>query len=164
VVPLIGYVDRFSARPGETVAVKVSSELGDPYRADLVRIIHDDANPGGPGVKFEEVPSSFAGIYRSRDRVARIGHASAVTPTSLGFMRSGHSSGVRIPASGSRRQQRSKGIADYAFVSTNYGLDLGPKIVATGFLPTHPTALDDLLDVSVPLCRSGRGGSARDCC
>jgi len=47
VVPLIGYVDRFSARPGETVAVKVSSELGDPYRADLVRIIHGDANPGG---------------------------------------------------------------------------------------------------------------------
>ena len=45
-VPLIGYVDRFSARPGETVAVKVSSELGDPYRADFVRIIHGDANPG----------------------------------------------------------------------------------------------------------------------
>ena len=62
-VPLIGYVDRFSARPGETVAVKVSSELGDPYRADLVRIIHGDANPGGPGLKFEEVPASSAGIY-----------------------------------------------------------------------------------------------------
>jgi len=41
VVPLVGYVDRFSARPGETVAVKVSSELGNPYRADLVPIIHD---------------------------------------------------------------------------------------------------------------------------
>jgi hypothetical protein len=35
VVPLIGYVDRFSAGPRETVAVKVSSEFGDPYRADL---------------------------------------------------------------------------------------------------------------------------------
>src|ERR1700748_1035103 len=58
---------------------------------------------------------------------------------------------------------RSKGIADHAFVSTNYGLDLGPKIVATRLLPAHPTALDDLLDVSVPLCRSGRGGRARDC-
>lgn len=41
-VPLIGYVDRFSARPGETVAVKVSSKLGDPYRAELVRDIDDD--------------------------------------------------------------------------------------------------------------------------
>jgi len=46
VVPLIGYVDRFSAGPRETVAVKVSCELGDAYRADLVRIIHGSANPG----------------------------------------------------------------------------------------------------------------------
>jgi hypothetical protein len=42
VVLLIGYVDRFSARPGETVAVKVFNELGDPYRTELVRDIHDD--------------------------------------------------------------------------------------------------------------------------
>ena len=44
--------------------------------------------------------------YAEADRVARMGRANAVTPTSPGFMRSGHSSGVRIPASGSRRQQR----------------------------------------------------------
>ena len=43
-VPLIGYVDRFAAGPRE-VAVKVSSEFGDAYRADLIRIIHGDANP-----------------------------------------------------------------------------------------------------------------------
>ena len=61
VVPLIGYVDRFSARPGERIAVKVSSQFGEPYRADLVRIIHGDANPAGPGLKFEEVPAAFAG-------------------------------------------------------------------------------------------------------
>jgi hypothetical protein len=48
-----------------------------------------------------------------------------------------------------------KGIADHAFVSTNCDLDLGPKIVATRLLPAHPTVLDDLLNVSVPLCRSG---------
>ena len=42
-------------------------------------------------------------LSRRSDRVARMGHANAMTPTSPGFMRSGHSSGVRIPASGSRR-------------------------------------------------------------
>jgi hypothetical protein len=57
---------------------------------------------------------------------------------------------------------RSKGIADHAFVSTDGRLDLGPKIVATRLLPAHPTVLDDLLDVSVPLCRRGRGGRTRD--
>ena len=79
-VPLIGYVDRFSARPGETVAVKVSSELGDPYRADFVRIIHGDANPGGPGLKFEEIPASFAGTYRSRSQPLHLGSCGLVLP------------------------------------------------------------------------------------
>src|SRR6201996_4027044 len=40
------------------------------------------------------------------DCVARMGHANAVTPTSPGFMQSGHSSDVRVLASGSGRQQR----------------------------------------------------------
>ena len=46
-VPLIGYVDRFSARPGERIAIKVSSQLDQPYQADLIRIIHADPNPAG---------------------------------------------------------------------------------------------------------------------
>jgi hypothetical protein len=65
-VPLIGYVDRLSARPGERIAVEVSSQLDQPHRADLVRIIHGDANPTGPGIKLEEIPASFAGIYKAR--------------------------------------------------------------------------------------------------
>jgi hypothetical protein len=35
-IPLVGYVDRFSARPGERIEVKVSSSLNEPYQADLV--------------------------------------------------------------------------------------------------------------------------------
>src|SRR6476469_1281885 len=65
-VPLIGYLDRCSARPGERIAVKVSSQFDRPYRADLVRIIHGDANPAGPGMKIEELPAAFAGEYSSR--------------------------------------------------------------------------------------------------
>ena len=62
-VPLIGYVDWFSARPSERIAVKVSSRLTE---ADLVRIVHGDANPAGPGLKFEGVAAAFAGTYPSR--------------------------------------------------------------------------------------------------
>jgi hypothetical protein len=36
VVPLIGYVDRFSGRPGERIAIKVSSRFDAPYRAGMV--------------------------------------------------------------------------------------------------------------------------------
>ncbi len=72
-VPLVGYVDRLSARPGEAIAVKVSSQLGTPYAADLVRIIHADPNPAGPGVKLAAVPSDFAGSYPSRVQAAALG-------------------------------------------------------------------------------------------
>ena len=47
-VPLIGYVERFSTRPGERVAVGVSSPLDRLYLADLVRSIHADANSAVP--------------------------------------------------------------------------------------------------------------------
>ena len=65
-VPLVGYTDRFSARPGERIAVKVSCAHAGPFRADLVRIVHADPNPAGPGMKLEPAPCGFAGEYPSR--------------------------------------------------------------------------------------------------
>ena len=72
-VPLVGYLDRLSARPGEAVAVKVSSALTGPYEADLVRIIHADPNPAGPGLKYEATAAGFAGSYPSRVQAVRPG-------------------------------------------------------------------------------------------
>jgi len=63
-VALIGYLDRLSARPGEGIAVKVSSETD--YTADLVRIAHADPYPEGPGLVLEEVSAGFAGTYPAR--------------------------------------------------------------------------------------------------
>ncbi|HTZ36173.1 MAG TPA: N,N-dimethylformamidase beta subunit family domain-containing protein, partial [Stellaceae bacterium] len=77
-VPLVGYVDRFSARPGERIEVKVSSALGAPYRADLVRIVHGDANPSGPGIKLEEVAAGFTGDYPSRFQPVHLGSCATV--------------------------------------------------------------------------------------
>ena len=65
-VPLIGYVDRLSARPGETLAFKVSSALDGPYAASLVRIRCADPNPAGPGRREEDIAADFAGDYPSR--------------------------------------------------------------------------------------------------
>jgi hypothetical protein len=122
VVPLIGYVDRFSGRPGERLAIKVSSKFDAPYRADMVRIVHADANPAGPGIKIEEVAAAFAGEYPSRSqpieaalvRVAggRVGRPVALPPDRLAaqlarrrFRRyarrpsSGHISAMAMPLS-----------------------------------------------------------------
>lgn len=72
-IPLIGYTNALSFRPGDTVEVKVSSTLDDPYRAELVRIISGDPNPDGPGMVFEPVASEFEGNYPSRPQATRLG-------------------------------------------------------------------------------------------
>jgi N,N-dimethylformamidase len=82
-IPLVDYVDRFSARPGERIEVKVSSTLAEPYQADLVRIVHGDANPAGPGIKLVELPSAFAATYESRFRPVHLGSCGVVVPAEL---------------------------------------------------------------------------------
>src|SRR5215207_9786067 len=47
---IVGYADHMTAQPGDTVKFMVSSNAP-RYRADIVRLIHGDANPKGPGVK-----------------------------------------------------------------------------------------------------------------
>ena len=47
---IVGYADHMSVQPGETVKFMVSSQAP-RYRADIVRLIHGDANPKGPGIK-----------------------------------------------------------------------------------------------------------------
>lgn len=64
-IPLIGYADKLSGRPGERVAIKVSSELGGTYRAELVRVISGDPNPAGPGVHTAPIAATFEGEWKS---------------------------------------------------------------------------------------------------
>ena len=59
---VVGYADRLSVQPGETVRFMVSSERPD-YRADIVRLIHGDANPDGPGIKEVVVDTAANGEY-----------------------------------------------------------------------------------------------------
>ena len=69
-IPLIGYADMLSLRPGETINFKVSNTASEPYKARLVRIICGDPNPEGPGIKEEDIPAEFAGQYPSRPQSA----------------------------------------------------------------------------------------------
>ena len=62
---ILGYCDRLSVAPGETVRFMVSCEA-ERYRAEIVRIIHGDANPAGPGLKLEPVPTPIGSEYPGR--------------------------------------------------------------------------------------------------
>ena len=47
---ILGYADRISAAPGESIKVMVSCEGLDHYDAQLIRVIQGDINPEGPGL------------------------------------------------------------------------------------------------------------------
>ena len=75
---LLGYPDRFSVRPGETIAFKISARDVPHYRADLVRVICGDGDPDGHGLILREVEAAFAGDYPGREQPIRYGSAGVI--------------------------------------------------------------------------------------
>ena len=62
---IVGYADRLRAQPGEKVSFKVSCRASS-FRAQLVRLIHGDDNPDGPGSKIDDLDSPTNGEYPGR--------------------------------------------------------------------------------------------------
>jgi N,N-dimethylformamidase len=78
---IIGYTDCISVEPGARVPFKVSCESRS-YRADIVRLIHGDPHPDGPGRKEELIESSVSGTYQGRVQEIRTGSYVAIqTPS-----------------------------------------------------------------------------------
>jgi N,N-dimethylformamidase len=76
---VMGYVDALTARPGETVSVRVS--VLDParrYRAELVRLLCGDTGPKGPGLKEEVIPSGISGEHIGGEQPTFAGSYAAV--------------------------------------------------------------------------------------
>jgi N,N-dimethylformamidase beta subunit-like, C-terminal/Concanavalin A-like lectin/glucanases superfamily len=63
---ILGYPDRYSVAPGEKIAFKISLEEGTHFDARLVRVVHGDANPQGPGLKFHHVRSGADGRHQGK--------------------------------------------------------------------------------------------------
>ena len=57
-LPLTGYADRLSVRPGETIRFHLANATGADVEAKIVRVICADANPAGPGIRVEPVAST----------------------------------------------------------------------------------------------------------
>ena len=69
---LVGYSDRLSAAPGESVRFMVSCDHPS-YRADLVRLIHGDESARGPGFKELVLDSELNGEYPGRTQTIHTG-------------------------------------------------------------------------------------------
>ena len=57
-LPLTGYADRLSVRPGETIRFHLSNATGADVEAKIVRVVCADANPAGPGILLEPVATT----------------------------------------------------------------------------------------------------------
>lgn len=57
---ITGYTDRISVKPGENIEFKLSAEGVDSADACLVRIIHGDEDPQGPGFVEEPLSAVFS--------------------------------------------------------------------------------------------------------
>lgn len=69
---VVGYADRLSVQPGETIRFMVSSELPE-YRAEIVRMIHGNDNPIGPGMKETLVNTPVNRAYPGRHQDLPLG-------------------------------------------------------------------------------------------
>lgn len=79
-----GYCDHPNVRPGEHLAFFVSSPSVGEYRTRLVRLIHGDRNPGGPGYKEEDVPGIGVGTYQAVTQHTQLGgHVRVDDPRAL---------------------------------------------------------------------------------
>src|SRR5574340_767130 len=72
-IPITGYLDRFSHRPGETFIAYVSLREPGPYRARLVRVRCADPNPEGPGMRFEDLAQVFDRSLEGPRQEVRLG-------------------------------------------------------------------------------------------
>lgn len=69
---IVGYSDRLSVTPGQTIRFMVSSKTP-AYEASIVALQHGDVNPAGPGFKARHVRTSVDGRYRGREQRLRPG-------------------------------------------------------------------------------------------
>ena len=64
---IMGYTDKLSVRAEDRIRFMVSTEAKN-YRADLVRLVHGDTNPQGPGFKEEVLVAPFSGEYAGKNQ------------------------------------------------------------------------------------------------
>ena len=83
---IVGYSDKISVRPGESIKFMVSCEKRASYKARIVQIIHGDTNPEGPGYKERHVESAIEGSYQGRRQQIHAG-SYAVVPNQAAFDR-----------------------------------------------------------------------------
>lgn len=70
---IFGYADKISVKPGETIAFHVNADGADTAQAQLVRLIHGDEHPAGPGFVEREIDCPANGSWPVRKQFTQMG-------------------------------------------------------------------------------------------
>ena len=70
---IFGYADKISVRPGDEISFFVHADGTKTVDAQLVRLIHGDAHPAGPGYKEEELACEINGAWAVRKQYTQVG-------------------------------------------------------------------------------------------
>ena len=79
-LPITGYLNNISGRPGDKFEAKISSDKEAKYSAEIVRIICADPNPEGPGLRYELQDFGLFGSYQGRRQEIDIGSYAEIPP------------------------------------------------------------------------------------
>jgi N,N-dimethylformamidase len=77
-IKIFGYANRISVKPGEEISFHVHADGTSRAKAQLVRLIHGDEHPSGPGFIEEEVKSSIDGDWDVKKQYTQVGNFLAV--------------------------------------------------------------------------------------
>ncbi|WP_119273816.1 N,N-dimethylformamidase beta subunit family domain-containing protein [Taklimakanibacter deserti] len=72
-VKLFGYADKISVRPGEAISIHVNADGTNKAEAMLVRLIHGDEHPDGPGFIEEEIACTANGTWPVKKQYTQVG-------------------------------------------------------------------------------------------
>jgi N,N-dimethylformamidase len=72
-LPITGYLNRLSARAGDTLSAAISMAEPGSYRCTLTRVICADPNPAGPGLQLEDLSDRFDATFQGRHQPIEVG-------------------------------------------------------------------------------------------
>jgi N,N-dimethylformamidase len=70
---IFGYADKISVKPGDDISFYVHVDGTERAEAQLVRLIHGDAHPAGPGYREEEIDCALNGTWDVRKQYTQVG-------------------------------------------------------------------------------------------
>jgi len=83
VYPLLGYFDRWSVKPGDTLTLRVGSKNDAAFETRIARVFCGDPNPKGPGYREVKMPHPTDGSHPGKEQTTHLGSWGAIPSLDL---------------------------------------------------------------------------------